>query len=211
MMRLGVLLADDHAMFVQALRGLLEGAGLVVVGEALDGREAVRLAEKHKPGAAVLDLTMPLLNGLDATREIRKVSPDTKVIILTRHTEEQYVVEGLRAGASGFLLKTNAAAVLVQAIKDVAAGALYVSQALSPDALQAYVAGVELRTSPLSGREREVLQAIAEGRTTKEIAALLGISVKTVETHRMRLMGKLDIREIAGLVRYAIRQGMIEA
>jgi DNA-binding NarL/FixJ family response regulator len=209
-MPLRVLFADDHAMFIEALRGLLEGAGFAVVGEALDGREAVRLAEKHRPDAAVLDLTMPLLNGLDATREIRKVSPDTKVIILTRHTEEQYVVEGLRVGISGFLLKTKAAAVLVQAINDVVGGALYVSHALSPDAMQAYLAKEELRTGPLSGREREVLQLIAEGKSMKEIAALLGISVKTIETHRMRLMGKLDIHETAGLVRYAIRQGLIE-
>ena len=160
---------------------------------------------------AVLDLTMPLLNGLDAAREIRKVSSDTKTIILTRHTEEQYVIEALRAGVSGFLQKTKAVAVLVQTIKDVSVGALYVSQALSPAGVQAYLAREELRTSPLSGREREVLQLIAEGRSMKEIAALLCISVKTVETHRMRLMGKLDIHETAGLVRYAIRQGMIEA
>jgi len=210
-MPLRVLLADDHAMFIQGLRRLLEPEGLAVVGEALDGREAVRLAGIHKPDVAVLDLTMPLLNGLDASREIRKVSPDTKIIMLTRHTEEQYVLEGLRAGVSGFLLKTKAAEILVQAIKDVSAGALYVSHALSPEVLQAYLAREELRTSPLSGREREVLQLIAEGKSMKEVAALLGISVKTVETHRMRLKGKLDIHETAGLVRYAIRQGMIEA
>jgi len=208
---LRVLLADDHAMFIQALRGLLENEGIVVVGEALDGREAVRLAGEHKPEVAVLDLTMPLLNGLDAAREIRKVSPDTRLIMLTRHTEEQYVIEGLRAGVNGFLLKTKAAEVLVQTIKDVSTGALYVNRALSPETLQTYVAREELRTSPLSGREREVLQLIAEGKSMKEIASLLGISVKTVETHRMRLMGKLDIHETAGLVRYAIRRGMIEA
>jgi DNA-binding NarL/FixJ family response regulator len=208
---LRVVLADDHEMFLQGVRSLLEGEGIVVAGAALDGREAVRLAGILKPDVAVLDLTMPLLNGLDAAREILKVSPDTKTIILTRHTEEQYVIEALRAGVNGFLLKTKAAAVLVQTIRDVSTGALYVSQALSPAAVQAYLAREELRTSPLSGREREVLQLIAEGKSMKEIAALLCISVKTVETHRMRLMGKLDIHETAGLVRYAIRQGMIEA
>ena len=206
-----VLLADDHAMFLQGLRSLLERDGIEVAGEALDGREAVRLAGEHSPDVAVLDLSMPLLNGLDAAREIRKVSPDTKLIILTRHTEEQYVIEALRAGVNGYLLKTKAAAVLVQAIKDISTGSLYVSHALSPDVLQAYLAREELRTSALSGREREVLQLIAEGKSMKEIAALLGISVKTVETHRMRLMEKLHIHETAGLVRYAIRQGMIEA
>jgi len=210
-MPLRVLLADDHAMFLQGLRSLLERDGIEVAGEALDGREAVRLAGEHSPDVAVLDLSMPLLNGLDAAREIRKVSPDTKLIILTRHTEEQYVIEALRAGVNGYLLKTKAAAVLVQAIKDISTGSLYVSHALSPDVLQAYLAREELRTSALSGREREVLQLIAEGKSMKEIAALLGISVKTVETHRMRLMEKLHIHETAGLVRYAIRQGMIEA
>ena len=210
-MPLRVLLADDHAMFLQGLRSLLERDGIEVAGEALDGREAVRLAGQLSPDVAVLDLSMPLLNGLDAAREIRKVSPDTKLIILTRHTEEQYVIEALRAGVNGYLLKTKAAAVLVQAIKDISTGSLYVSHALSPDVLQAYLAREELRTSALSGREREVLQLIAEGKSMKEIAALLGISVKTVETHRMRLMEKLHIHETAGLVRYAIRQGMIEA
>jgi two-component system, NarL family, response regulator NreC len=210
-MPLRVLLADDHAMFIQGVRSLLEREGIVVIGEALDGREAVRLAQKHTPDVAVLDVKMPLLNGLDAAREIRKVSAGTKIVILTRHTEEQYIVEALRAGVNGFLLKTKAAAVLVQTIKDVSSGALYVSHALSPDVLQAYLAREELRTSPLSGREREVLQLIAEGKSMKEIAPILGISIKTVETHRMRLMGKLDIHETAGLVRYAIRQGIIEA
>ncbi len=210
-MPLRVVLADDHEMFLQGVRSLLEREGIVVVGEALNGREAVRLVEKLKPEVAVLDLTMPLLNGLDSAREIRKVSPGTKTIILTRHTEEQYVIEALRAGVNGFLLKTKAAAVLVQTIRDVSTGALYVSHALSPEVVQAYLAREELRTSPLSGREREVLQLIAEGKSMKEIAALLFISVKTVETHRMSLMGKLDIHETAGLVRYAIRQGMIEA
>lgn len=210
-MPLRVLLADDHAMFIQGLRALLERAGIEVVGEAFDGREAVRLTEKLKPDVAVLDLKMPLLNGLDAAREIRKMAAATKIVLLTRHTEEQYIVEALRAGVNGFLLKTKAAAVLVQTIKDVSSGALYVSQHLSPDILQAYLAREELRISPLSGREREVLQLIAEGKSMKEIAPLLGISVKTVETHRMRLMGKLDIHETAGLVRYAIRQGIIDA
>jgi two-component system response regulator NreC len=210
-MPIRVLLADDHAMFIQGLKSLLEHEGVVVVGEALDGREAVRLAEKHTPDVAVLDLTMPLLNGLDAAREIRKVSPNTKLIILTRHTEEQYIVEGLRIGVNGFLLKTKASAILLQAIKEVSSGALYVSHALSPSVIQTYLAREELPTSPLSGREREVLQLIAEGESMKEIAARLGISVKTIETHRMRLMDKLDIHETAGLVRYAIRKGIIEA
>lgn len=210
-MPLRVVLADDHAMFIEGLRSLLVREGIEVVGEALDGREALRLTGALKPDVSVLDLSMPLLNGLDTAREIRKVSPDTRVVILTRHTAEQYVIEALRAGVSGFLLKTKAAAVLVQTIKDVSTGALYVSQALSAETLEAFVAREALRTNPLSTREREVLQLIAEGMSMKEIGALLFISVKTVETHRKRLMGKLDIHETAGLVRYAIRQGIIEA
>ena len=209
-MPIRVLLADDHEMFLEGLQALLEREGMVVVGAALDGREAVRLAVNLKPDVVVLDMTMPTLNGLDAAREIRKVLPATRLIMLTRHTEEQYVVDGLRIGVNGFLVKTKAAGVLVQAIKDVISGALYVSHALSPEVLHAYLAREELRSTPLSGREREVLQLIAEGKSMKEIAALLGISVKTIETHRMRLMGKLAIHETANLVRYAIRQGIIE-
>ena len=208
-MPLRVLLVDDHEMFVQGLRSFLEREGIVVVGEALDGREAVRLADKHKPDVAILDLTLPLLNGLDAAREIRKLSPDTKLIILTRHTEEQYVVEGLRAGVNGFLLKTKAASILVQAIRDVSAGALYVSHALSPDVLHAYLAREELRTNPLSGREREVLQLIAEGKSNKDAATLLNVSPYTIETHRTNLMQKLSLHNTAEIVLYAVRKAII--
>ena len=209
-MTLSVLLADDHPMFTQALRGVLEREQFSVVGEAVDGRQAVKLAAEHRPDVAVLDLAMPLLNGLNAAREIEKLSPDTKTIILTSYTEEQYVLDALHAGVNGYVLKTRASADLVQAIREVARGALYLSEGVSRDALRAYNANKEKCVDPLSGREREVLQLIAEGKSMKEIAGLLGISVKTIETHRRRLVAKLNIHETAGLVRYAIRRGFIQ-
>ena len=205
-----VLLADDHPIFLQGMKGLLEREKFDVVGLAADGRQAVKLAEKLKPDVAILDLSMPLLNGLDAAREMGKVSPGTKKILLTNYTDEQYILDALRAGVNGYLVKTKAAADLIQAIHEVSRGALYLSSGVSRELLRAYLENEASRVNPLSGREREVLQLIAEGKTTKEIAAILGVSPKTVETHRMRLMGKLDIYETAGLVRYAIRRGVIQ-
>jgi len=209
-MPLRVLLADDHRMFVQGLKDILEKEKMEIVGEAADGREAVRLAKKHRPDVAVLDLAMPLMNGIDAAREIEKVSPETKRILLTMYTEEQYILDALRAGVNGYLLKTKAATDLVQAIREVSRGTLYMSSGIPRDAIQAYLSNKERRSDPLSPREREVLQLIAEGKTIKEIAGILGISAKTIETHRMRLMDKLDIHDTAGLVRYAIRRGVIQ-
>ena len=209
-MPLRILLADDHPMFIQGLKGILEREKFEVVAEAADGREAVRLAKKTRPDVAVLDLAMPLLNGVDAAREIEKVAPGTRTILLTSYLEEQYVVDALKAGVSGYILKTKAVADLVQAIREVSRGATYLSPGVSREAVQAYVSGDESHIRPLSAREREVLQLIAEGKTMKEIGAILGVSVKTAETHRMRLMAKLSIRETAGLVRYAIRRGMIQ-
>lgn len=209
-MSLRVLIADDHPIFTQGLRGLLEKEEFEVVGEAADGRQAVKLTEHHRPDVAVLDLSMPLLNGLNAAREIAKLSPDTKTIILTNYTEEQYVLDALYAGVNGYVLKTRSSADLVQAIREVSRGALYLSEGVSRDALQSFRANEAVMKEPLSARERQVLQLIAEGQSTKEIASELGISVKTVETHRRRLVAKLDIHETAGLVRYAIRRGYVQ-
>ncbi len=197
-------------MFTQSLRTILEREKLEVVGEATDGRQAVQLAEKHRPDVAVLDLAMPVLNGLSAAREIEKASPNTKMIILTSYPDEQYVLDALRAGVTGYVLKTRASADLVKAIREVARGSLYLSEGVSRDALRSYLANEEKPSDSLSGREREVLQMIAEGKSTKEIAAALSLSAKTIETHRSRLMTKLDIHETAGLVRYAIRKGFIQ-
>jgi DNA-binding NarL/FixJ family response regulator len=209
-MRIRILLADDHMMVRQGIRALLEKEGFEVVAEAMDGRDAVRLAEKLKPDVAVLDIAMPLLNGIDAAREIRRVSPRTKTTLLTVHEENQYVVEALRAGVTGYVVKTKAAEDLVKAIREVSLGAVYMSPGVSREAVRAYLDGTEPSTDGLTPREREVLQLVAEGKTTKEVAAVLGISVKTAESHRSRIMEKLDIHETASLVRYAIRLGVIQ-
>jgi two-component system, NarL family, response regulator NreC len=210
-MPIQVLLADDHTLVRQGLRVLLEREGFAVVAEASDGHEAVRLAEEHHPQVAVVDLVMPLLNGVDAVREIQRVSPETKTIILTMLSENQYILEALKSGAKGFVMKTHASEDLVQAIREAARGRTYLSPEVSQTVVQAYQDKVDLRPEPLSPRERQVLQLIAEGKSTKEVAAVLGISVKTAETHRTRIMEKLDIHETAGLVRYAIRRGLTQA
>ena len=210
-MPLRVLLADDHLLFRQGLRALLEREALHVVGEADNGHEAVRLARELRPDVAVLDLAMPLLNGLDAAREIHQASPRTRTILLTMHTEDPYVGKALQAGIKGYVLKTQASADLIQAIREVHRGAIYLSPGVSRAVVDAYLAKTELPIDPLTARERQVLQLVAEGKTTKEVAALLGISVKTAESHRTRIMQKLDIHETASLVRYAIREGLTQA
>jgi DNA-binding NarL/FixJ family response regulator len=205
-----VLIVDDHPLIRQGMRSLLEKHGFTVVGEAADGREATHLAQELEPDVAVLDLAMPLLNGLDAAREITRTSRRTKTILVTIHTADQYVLEALQAGVRGYVLKSQATAELVQAIQEVIRGGRYLSPGISEAVVQAYLAKTDLPGDPLTPREREVLQLIAEGKTTKDMAGLLGVSVKTIESHRVRLMEKLDIRQTAGLVRYAIRRGMIQ-
>ncbi len=205
-----VLLADDHQVVRQGVKALLEREEFEIVAEASDGQEAVSRARDLKPDLAVLDLGMPLLNGLDAAREIARVSPRTRAILLTMYTEDPYVIEALRAGIKGYVLKTQAARDLVQAMREVSQGKTYLSPGISRVVIEAYLAKTELPPDPLTSRERQVLQLVAEGKTTKEVAALLGVSVKTAESHRTKLMEKLDIHETAGLVRYAIRRGVIQ-
>lgn len=195
----------------QSLRLLLERASFTVIGEAADGHHAVSLAGSLQPDVAVLDITMPALNGLDAAREIRRLSPRTRIIILTVHDELPYLLEALRVGVRGYIFKTHAAEDLIQAIREASRGGLFLSPEVSRAAVQAYQDGVALPADPLSPRERQVLQLIAEGNTTRQLAARLGISVKTAETHRSRLMEKLDVHETAGLVRYAVRRGLVQA
>jgi DNA-binding NarL/FixJ family response regulator len=207
-MAIRILLADDHVIVRQGVRGLLEQAGMVVVGEAADGPEALRLAHTHAPAVALLDIAMPHLNGVETARRLRETVPQTKSILLTMHTDEPYVLAALQAGVVGYVVKTQAAADLVQAIHTVVQGAIYLSPWVTTAVVQAYVRGTPLPRDPLTSREREVVQRIAEGQTTKEIAAALGLGVKTVESHRINLMRKLDIHETATLVRYAIRRGL---
>jgi two-component system, NarL family, response regulator NreC len=210
-MAIRILLADDHVLVRQGVRVLLEQAGMVIIGEAVDGPEALRLASTHQPDVAVLDIAMPHLNGLETARRLRETVPQTKTILLTMHTDELYVLAALQAGAVGYVVKTQTAADLVQAVHTVVQGAISLSPWVTTAVVQAYVRGTPLPRDPLTSREREVVQRIAEGQTTKEIAAGLELSVKTVESHRINLMRKLDIHETATLVRYAIRRGLTPA
>ncbi len=207
---LQILLADDHAVVRQGLRALLERAGFEVVGEAGDGQEAIQLAESLHPDLAVLDVVMPLLNGIDAARRITKVSPWTKTILLTMYVVNSNVLEGLRAGVRGMVVKSKAFDELLRAIQTVCKGDTYLSPDVSNVVVGAYLTNNPEQVMPLRDRERQVLQLVAEGKTTKEIATILGISVKTAESHRSKIMERLDIHDTAGLVRYAIRQGLIQ-
>src|SRR6185437_5216849 len=258
-MPMQILLADDHEVVREGLRVLLEREGFEVIAEASDGREAITLCAGHPPDVAVLDLAMPLLNGIDAAREITKSNARVRVILLTMHTEDHLVLESLRAGVTGYVLKTRASSELVQAIRAVSRGETFLTQSISrsvvqaflqkseiPDltdyvlktrasselvqairavsrgetfltqsisrsVVQAFLQKSEIPDRTITDRERQVLQLVAEGKTTKEIASILGISVKTAESHRSNLMDKLDIHDTAGLVRYAIRQGIIQS
>jgi len=209
-MSIRVLLADDHQIMRQGLKNLLEREGFAVVAEASDGHEAIRLAEATHPDVVVLDLAMPGLNGVDAGRHITHASPRTRAILLTMHKEDAYVLQALNNGINGYVLKSQAAEDLVRAIREVTRGSMYRSPGVSRAVVDAYRAKTDLPPDPLSPREREVLQLVAEGKTTKEVAAILGVSVKTAESHRTRIMEKLNIHETASLVRYAIRRGLIQ-
>jgi two-component system, NarL family, response regulator NreC len=209
-MAIRVVLADDHILVRQGLKSLLERENFQVVAEASDGQELIRLAETLQPDLAVLDISMPTMNGIDAARELARSCPKTKVILLTQHDEEQYIYEALEAKVKGYVLKSQVASDLVHALREVARGGIYLSPGVSRAVLEAYHSKAEKPFDPLSARERQVLQLIAEGRSTKDVACLLGISVKTAESHRSRLMQKLDIHETASLVRYAVRRGLIQ-
>src|SRR6185503_9216638 len=204
-----VLLAEDHQIVRQGLRGLLEKAGHEVVGEAADGHEALRLARTLSPDIAVLDLSMPRLNGLDAAREIRRMSPEIKTILLTMYTDKGYVLQAMKVGAKGYVLKTEAAEDLIRAIREISRGETYLSPGVAASIVEAYLDESHLPADPLTPRERQILQLIAEGNTTTAIALQLHISFKTAESHRNHLIKKLDLHDVAGLVRYAIRRGLV--
>lgn len=215
MPKIRVLLGDDHTLMRQGLRKILEERPeWQVVGEVGDGREAVRKCVELKPDVAVLDVAMPLLNGIDATQQIVRKVPETKVLVLSMYSDEAYVTRALQAGATGYMLKDSAGKDLLKGIASVAAGQAYFSPAIARLMLDDYVrrvsgAGVVDRYETLSEREREIFQLIAEARTNKEVAELLEISPATVETHRARILQKLDIHNTAELVLYAVRRGVI--
>ena len=209
-MRVRIVLADDHVLVREGLRSLLEREGCQVLAEASDGLQALREVDSHKPDIAVLDITMPSLNGLDAAREVARTFPKTKTILLTQHDEDQYVLKALEAGVSGYVLKSQAAGDLLDAIHNISKGQIYLSPGISRTLLDAYRSKSAMPRDRLTVRERQVLQLIAEGKSTKETATLLGITVKTAESHRTRLMQKLDIHETASLVRYAVRHGIFQ-
>ncbi|MDB6023727.1 MAG: Two component transcriptional regulator, LuxR family [Pedosphaera sp.] len=208
-----ILLADDHTLLRAGIRSLLEKMpGVEVIGEAADGREALNLVKAHLPNIVLMDIAMAGLNGLEATARIVRDFSAVRVIILSMHANEEYVLQTLRAGASGYLLKDAATAELELAIQAVARGDTYLSPAISRRVIEDYLGRTSGEKGPmeqLTPRQREILQLIAEGKSTKEIAFILNVSVKTVETHRSQLMERLGIHDVPGLVRHAMRMGLV--
>jgi DNA-binding NarL/FixJ family response regulator len=209
---LRVLLVDDHALVRAGMRSLLQDLPDVeVVAEAGDGAGALAAAERERPDVVLMDIAMKGMNGLEAAARLRERLPGVKVIILSMHTSEEYVLLALRAGAAAYLIKDSATSELELALKCVMRGETYLSPAISRQVVDGYVqrVGASAGPEPLTPRQREVLKRIAEGRSTKEIAFELSLSVKTVETHRAQIMERLGIRDVAGLVRYAMRAGLV--
>jgi len=218
MKRITVLLADDHMVVREGLRALLEAEGdIEVVGEAQTGRQAVQLAKRLRPDVVVMDIAMPLLNGLEATRRILKAAPATRVLVLSAHGDDEYIRQAVMLGAAGYLIKQTSADLLSRAIREVQKGNTFFSPSIanrlhslsveSPDGRLV----LKTRNTALTSRELEVLQLVAEGKANKQVARELGISIKTVEKHRQHLMSKLDLHDTAGLTRYAISAGIIES
>ncbi len=213
MNRIRVLLAEDHTIVRKGLRSLLDDeTEIEVVGEAEDGQQAIELVQRLQPDVVLMDITMPVLSGLEATRQIKKLLPQVKVVVLTVHSTEEYIFQILRAGASGYVVKQAAVSELVQAIQTVYRGNPFLSPSISRQVVEEYgrrAEAMEDKYDRLTDREREVLQLIAEGRINREIAQLLHVTVKTVEAHRAHVMDKLGLHTTAELTRYALRKGMI--
>ena len=214
-MMIRVFLADDHKIFRQGLRGLIaEEQDMTIAGEAEDGRDAIAQIGQLEPDVVIMDIGMPALNGIEATRQIKRDLPKTRIIALSMHTDEKYVAEMLRAGAVGYLCKKCKADELLLAIRTVVAGQTYLSPAISETLVESYVrsatATPESAFSQLTDREREILQLLVEEKSIKQIASDLNLSIKTVHAHREHLMKKLNVQTVAGLTKYALRQGLTE-
>jgi DNA-binding NarL/FixJ family response regulator len=207
-----ILIADDHTLVRAGLTSLIARLPeMEVVAEAADGRQALRLVRDLQPDIVLMDIAMPGLNGLESAERIHGIHPKIKIIILSMHASEEYVAQALKAGASGYLLKDAATAELEMALKSVAMGQFYLSPAISRQVVDNFLRGGPMGLDLLTPRQREILQLIAEGKGTRDIAETLHLSVKTVETHRAQLMERLDIHDVAGLIRYALKKGLITA
>jgi DNA-binding NarL/FixJ family response regulator len=206
-----ILIADDHGIVRASLKALLDvDPEIEVVGEAGDGRAVIDQVDRHRPSVVLMDIAMSGLNGIEATRQISKQHPSTRVIVLSMHEDQRYVIQAMRAGAAGYISKSSAAGELRLAIDAVARGEVFLSPAISRHVLDAaFNPRGDIGLEEITPRQREVLQLVAEGHSSKEIAQILKSSVKTVEAHRANLMGRLDIHDVAGLVRYAVRHGLV--
>jgi DNA-binding NarL/FixJ family response regulator len=205
-----VLIADDHALVREGISILISRGGFTVVAEASNGQEALTMASRYQPDMAVLDMNMPIMNGLETALELRRLSPRTKSIVLSLHDDADNVLTAMRAGIKGYVLKSQSVVELLQALNDVSTGGFYLSPGVSGVVVDAVRTKSSLADDPLTGRERQVLKLVAEGYSTKECASILGVSVKTADSHRTRLMRKLSIHGTAGLVRYAVRHHYAE-
>lgn len=210
MEKIKVLLAEDHTIVREGIKSLLASQGNIsIVGEASDGREAVEMARRLLPDLVIMDISMPLLNGLEATRQIREKLPQCKILVLTVHDNREYVHQILKAGASGYLVKKTAASTLFEAIQAVYQGEAFFSPSISKILMEDFIEKRGEDEEPLSPREREILQLVAEGRSNKEISEILCLSVKTIESHKENIKRKLGIQDHAGMIKYAIRKGLV--
>lgn len=215
MRKIKVFLADDHKILRESLVILLsQQENIEVTGEATDGLDAFKSIVKHKPDIAVIDISMPMLNGIDLAAKLRLESPDTKIIILTMHKTEEFVTKALQAGVKGYVLKDNALEELIQSIETVYQGNIFLSQGVAQFVVNGYLKNIPseeyAKTNLISSREREILQLLAEGKSNKEISEILSLSIKTVETHRANIMRKLGLKSVIDLVLYAVRNHIIE-